>query len=328
MKYILTLFITTLISSCTFLGGDNGLIPNNSKDFFDETLSDDIVFRYGIGIKKDDHYPVLQNTDFQKDPIDLPKPRQIFSSGQTRAVQLRRLGQLLWVYVEALPSTSWPITKAYFETSDYKILNSNPLSGELILKYSDNADMKVLIELGIKEASTEIFISFLTKDDIFLEANSRLEITQEILKGLVNYMADSVDSFSGTSLAAQALNDKKKTRIFNLNDTTIIELDLGFDRAWSAVSRALEEGKIQVNDRDREEGFFLVSFEEKDEDDGWFSFLNFQDEASSGLALGSDADFKIIVSTEDSSTKIRAEVINSSAGDAESLLSKINELLS
>ena len=328
MKYILTLFITTLISSCTFLGGDNGLIPNNSKDFFDETLSDDIVFRDGIGIKKDDHYPVLQNTDFQKDPIDLPKPRQIFSSGQTRAVQLRRLGQLLWVYVEALPSTSWPITKAYFETSDYKILNSNPLSGELILKYSDNTDMKVLIEHGIKEASTEIFISFLTKDDIFLEANSRLEITQEILKGLVNYMADSVDSFSGTSLAAQALNDKKKTRIFNLNDTTIIELDLGFDRAWSAVSRALEEGKIQVNDRDREEGFFLVSFEEKDEDDGWFSFLNFQDEASSGIALGSDADFKIIVSTEDSSTKIRAEVINASAGDAESLLSKINELLS
>ena len=87
-------------------------------------------------------------------------------------------------------------------------------------------------------------------------------------------------------------------------------------------------GKIQVNDRDREEGFFLVSFKAQDEDDGWFSFLNFQDVPNSGLALGSDADFKIIVSTEDSSTKITAEVINSSAGDPESLLSKINELLS
>ena len=76
-------------------------------------------------------------------------------------------------------------------------------------------------------------------------------------------MADSVDSFSGTSLAAQALNDKKKTRIFNLDDTTIIELDLGFDRAWSAVSRALDEGKIKVNDRDREEGFFLVSLKKR-----------------------------------------------------------------
>ena len=119
-------------------------------------------------------------------------------------------------------------------------------------------------------------------------------------------MAESVDSFSGTSLAAQALNDKKKTRIFNLDEKTIIELDLGFDRAWSAVSRALDEGKIKVNDRDREKGFFLVSFEEKDEDDGWFSFLNFQDEASPGLALGSDADFKIIVSTAVSYTHLRA----------------------
>ena len=72
----------------------------------------------------------------------------------------------------------------------------------------------------------------------------------------------------------------------------------------------------------------MVSFKAQDDDDGWFSFLNFQDEANSGLALGSDADFKIIVSTEDSSTKITAEVINSSAGDPESLLSKINELLS
>ena len=200
MKFLLTLPIIILISSCAFLGGDDGLIPNNSKDFFDESLSNDIVFQDGIAIGKDDHYPVLKNTNFQKDPIDIPKPRQIFSSGQTRAVQLRRLGQLLWVYVEALPSTSWPITKAFFETSNYKILSSNPVSGELTLKYSDNADMKVLIEHGIKEASTEIFISFLTQDGNFLETNSEIEITQEILKDLVNYMADSVGSFSGTVL--------------------------------------------------------------------------------------------------------------------------------
>ena len=195
------------------------------------------------------------------------------------------------------------------------------------MRYSENIDLKVEVEHGIKEASTEIFVSFYG-DGSKLTQDEWVEASQDTLAKLVEYMAESVDSFSGTSLAAQALNDKKKTRIFNLDEKTIIELDLGFDRAWSAVSRALEDGKIQVNDRDREEGFFLVSFKAQDEDDGWFSFLNFQDEANSGLALGSDADFKIIVSTEDSSTKITAEVINSSAGDPESLLSKINELLS
>ena len=313
--------ILILVSSCAFIGEDT------SKDFFQEELSKDIVSNDGSSVSQDDHYPILINGNFQKEPIDIPKPRQIFSSGQTREVQLRRLGELLWVYVEALPSTSWPITKAFFETSGFPLINSNPESGELKLRYSENIDLKVEVEHGIKEASTEIFVSFYG-DGSKLTQDEWVEASQDTLAKLVEYMAESVDSFSGTSLAAQALNDKKKTRIFNLDEKTIIELDLGFDRAWSAVSRALEDGKIQVNDRDREEGFFLVSFKAQDEDDGWFSFLNFQDEANSGLALGSDADFKIIVSTEDSSTKITAEVINSSAGDPESLLSKINELLS
>ena len=313
--------ILIFVTGCAFIGEDT------SKDFFQEELSKDIVSNDGSSVSQDDHYPILINGNFQKEPIDIPKPRQIFSSGQTREVQLRRLGELLWVYVEALPSTSWPITKAFFETSGFPPINSNPESGELKLRYSENIDLKVEVEHGIKEASTEIFVSFYG-DGSKLTQDEWVEASQDILAELVEYMAESVDSFSGTSLAAQALNDKKKTRIFNLDEKTIIELDLGFDRAWSAVSRALEDGKIQVNDRNREEGFFLVSFKAQDDDDGWFSFLNFQDEANSGLALGSDADFKIIVSTEDSSTKIKAEVINSSAGDPESLLSKINELLS
>ena len=313
--------ILIFVSGCAFIGEDT------SKDFFQEELSKDIVSNDGSSVSQDDHYPILINGNFQKEPIDIPKPRQIFSSGQTREVQLRRLGELLWVYVEALPSTSWPITKAFFETSGFPLINSNPESGELKLRYSENIDLKVEVEHGIKEASTEIFVSFYG-DGSKLTQDEWVEASQDTLAKLVEYMAESVDSFSGTSLAAQALNDKKKTRIFNLDEKTIIELDLGFDRAWSAVSRALEDGKIQVNDRNREEGFFLVSFKAQDDDDGWFSFLNFQDEANSGLALGSDADFKIIVSTEDSSTKITAEVINSSAGDPESLLSKINELLS
>ena len=313
--------ILIFVTGCAFIGKDT------SKDFFQEELSKDIVSNDGSSVSQDDHYPILINGNFQKEPIDIPKPRQIFSSGQTREVQLRRLGELLWVYVEALPSTSWPITKAFFETSGFPLINSNPESGELKLRYSENIDLKVEVEHGIKEASTEIFVSFYG-DGSKLTQDEWVEASQDTLAKLVEYMAESVDSFSGTSLAAQALNDKKKTRIFNLDEKTIIELDLGFDRAWSAVSRALEDGKIQVNDRNREEGFFLVSFKAQDDDDGWFSFLNFQDEGNSGLALGSDADFKIIVSTEDSSTKITAEVINSSAGDAESLLSKINELLS
>ena len=146
--------ILIFVTGCAFIGEDT------SKDFFQEELSKDIFSNDGLSVSQDDHYPILINGNFQKEPIDIPKPRQIFSSGQTREVQLRRLGELLWVYVEALPSTSWPITKAFFETSGFKLINSNPESGELKLRYSENIDLKVEVEHGIKEASTEIFVSF------------------------------------------------------------------------------------------------------------------------------------------------------------------------
>ena len=94
----------------------------------------------------------------------------------------------------------------------------------------------------------------------------------------MQFFASSASSFSGTSLAAQNLNDRKKAKIFNVNDQTIIELNLGFDRAWSAVSRALEAGNITSNDIDRDNGIFLVSYSVESESRSWFSFLNFNDE--------------------------------------------------
>ena len=36
----------------------------------------------------------------------------------------------MWVYIETLPSTSWPIAKNYFETSSMSIIESDPDAGQ------------------------------------------------------------------------------------------------------------------------------------------------------------------------------------------------------
>ena len=130
-------------------------------------------------------------------------------------------------------------------------------------------------------------------------------------------------------MAAQNLNDRKKAKIFNLNEKTIIELNLGFDRAWSAISRALTAGKIISNDIDRNNGIFLVSYSVESENKGWFSFLNFNDDGNDeSLLLGEAAEFKIILKSKDDKTNIYVESLEGSNEDAEALISKINELLS
>lgn len=318
-----------VISSCSYISGPDGMFPETKDKFFDEKLSPDLKLpSTDVAINKDDHYPPISDGIPAAEVQDIPAPRQIFSSGESNEVQLRRLGELMWVYVETLASTSWPITKNYFEASSMSILDADPDAGIMHIQYSDALNLKITIEHGIKEASTEIFLSSYNSDE-GVSAKQDPEFIQKELEKIVQFFASSASSFSGTSLAAQNLNDRKKAKIFNVNDQTIIELNLGFDRAWSAVSRALEAGNITSNDIDRDNGIFLVSYSVESDSRSWFSFLNFNDEEiNDSLLLGESAEFRIVLESKDDKTNIIVESLEGAKEEANSLLSKINELLS
>ena len=196
----------------------------------------------------------------------------------------------------------------------------------MIIDFNDEINFKITIEHGIKESSSEIFLSGIQKgEEIIVELDQ--EVIQPYLEDIVNYIADSVGTFSGTSLAAQSLNDRKKSRIYSENERTVIELDLNFERAWSTVSRAINTTQIISNDRNREEGIFYVSLSAEQESNGSrfnpFSFL--RRNPSEQIA---DPEYMIFVSRSGTKTLIKAEALTGSIQDAEDLLSILNESLS
>ena len=326
MTKINNIVLVFLLSSCASLTGPEGAFPDTKYDFLDEELSDDVVTTDDLELRgEEDHYPIdvaAQDTIFQ----EVPKPRQIFSAGGASEVQLRRLGDLLWIYVETLPSTTWPITRSYWETSEFQLLDANPETGEMLIDFDKEINFKITIEHGIKESSSEIFLSGVQKDEGASVELDQDEI-QPYLEDIVSYIADSVGTFSGTSLAAQSLNDRKKSRIFSENERTVIELDLNFERAWSTVSRAINASQIISNDRNRDEGIFYVSLSAQEESDesrfNPFSFL--RRNPSEQIA---DPEYIILVSRSGSKTLIRAEAMTGNIQDAEDLLSILNESLS
>ena len=326
MKNTFIGFLTvTFISSCSYLTGPEGLFPETKYDFLEEEVAPSLRIPEELDkIDKENHYPIAYtlNNNIAK---DVPKPRQVFSSGGASEVQLRRLGELMWIYVETLPSTAWPISKNYWETSSYQIISTDAETGFIKVAIDDNSSYEMIIEHGIKEASTEIFLKQINNNN---EDITDIESIKPEFQKVVDYLAASVENFSGTSLAAQSLKERKKARIFTQNDQTVIELDLTYPRAWSAVSRALTAGNIVTNDRNRDKGIFYVSYASEVEA-GFFSFLSFgQDENEEGLVLGDEAEFEIKVKSLGSRTIITAEATNGSIEDAETLLSKINESLS
>ena len=324
MKKLFVINLLILTTSCSYISGPEGLFPPTKNAFLKEKVEEDILLPDDLNVLVvENHYPVDLAPELSDDQ-EVPKPRQIFASSGNSSVQLRRLGELMWIYVETLPSTSWPITKSYWNTSSYETLNADPLIGEIDINFDETSILKMKIEHGIKEASTEIFLAQINKNSNEIISNP--ELIQSELSNLVNYFAESADLFTGTSLAAQNLNDVKKAKIFVENGQTVIELNLNFDRAWSSVTKAMDASDIFANDKDRSNGIFYVSYSEEEED-GIFSFLNFGRNTNNKINFDG-AKFEVKITEKNNKTYVRAYSKDGKIEEAEKLISKINESLS
>ena len=232
----------------------------------------------------------------------------------------------MWIYIETLPSTSWPISKNYWDTSEYAVIKADPVSGEIDIDFSQSSKLQMRVEHGIKEASTEVFLYKINKISGDIESDP--EFVQMEMEKMIDYYADSLSNFTGTSLAAQNLNEMKKAKIFTEDGMTVISLDLNFDRAWSSVSKALNAAEIVTNDRDRSNGTFYVSFAEKDDRRFRLFGGRSSNDNTQNNQFGQSSQFEITITQENNKSYVRAISKNGNIEESELLLSKINESLS
>ena len=253
-------------------------------------------------------------------------PQQVFSSGTSNEVRMHKLGEIRWVYVETLPSSAWPMMNDFWLTSGYGLSLADPNTGIIEsdpIPISENSSKLVMkVEHGIRQASSEIFISHLLQDqDEWLRVQDEENLEEEVLRRVLDYFA-STPSSGGTSLVALNLNyGQKAALVQDDNENSFIELKLEYARAWAAVDRALKEALIQVNDLDRDEGVFYVSFansEEKGFLSSFFSGDTFQGEFKISVKEIDETTCRVTITTQQEEAK----------SFERELLSQINQSLS
>ena len=108
------------------------------------------------------------------------------------------------------------------------------------------------------------------------------ELEAEFLRRLMVKLGVSQEQ----SKALIATNASRQTsRVGNVNNTPVVQLDEGFDRAWRRVGLALDRTGFTVEDRDRAQGTYFVRYVEPTADKkepGFFSKLF--SSSSSGVA--------------------------------------------
>lgn len=240
---------------------------------------------------------------------EIPRPKKIFSSQGSENVEVRRLGEIYWIYIEALPSKSWPLIKDFLLDNEYELLNDDPTLGKITAEKT--SQFFLTLEHGIKNNSSEVYL---------LDSNNN-SIELEYFEALAAYMSENLPGYEGNSIAAQGLNLNKKARIVYVKKEIGIEFRLPFDRTWSAISKAVDKADLKIADRNRDLKYIQIKLDKEEE--GFFRNLfnaQNQDEV--------EADYELIFSQSEGNTILEFKKLSDTEISVDELVDIINESLS
>ena len=270
-KYFFSSIIVLTLCSCGWI------LEDHRYDYLKERQSEAIKSSSEESTRPIvDYYPIPNAAEnLVGDSYVIPLPAQVFSSGSTNEIRMHKLGEIRWLYVEALPSSVWPLMKDFWTSSNFGLSYQDPNTGifesDELLVSSEQTKLQMKIEHGIRQASSEIFLSHLIKDDDdnWIRVNMEDNLEDSVLRDALEFLSEAPSS-GGTSLVALNLNVGQKAVLKQSEDgSNFIEMNLEFPRAWAAVDRALKEAMITVNDLDRTQGVFFVTFAQKEEEQGF-----------------------------------------------------------
>ncbi|MFL1453544.1 outer membrane protein assembly factor BamC [Marinobacter sp. GN3S48] len=239
----------------------------------------------------------------------IPEPPDMTSEILDENYVVEELDGQMWLLINDVPGRVWPAVSSYMNERGLGVAHDSPQLGLLqseLVNFSKRA--RTLLELdsdpgpsedmlvvqtrvapGVRRKTTEVqlrvhevesnpdgLLSWQTGEEPTAEglANSKrlLEDMGEFLRGR--------DESKSYSRAALGMVSEPLVRLISENEEPVaIEMDLDYGRAWSEVSRALDEAEVPVLDLNRSEGWFNVDFRsESERESGWFDWFSDDEE--------------------------------------------------
>ncbi len=162
------------------------LVRENPNDRYNEEVAkSDIEQEFeALEVSNDFPYPP-EGQSYLKEGL-VPRPKKIFSSEGSESVEVRRLGGIYWIYMEALPSKTWPLMKDYLFDSQYNLIFESAESGKITAEKSADK-MFVTLEHGIKNNSSEIYLS----------NEDKTSKDQEFFEQMASYLSENLPGYQG-----------------------------------------------------------------------------------------------------------------------------------
>jgi outer membrane protein assembly factor BamC len=256
---------------------------------------------------------VANYSDFAKGGV-LSQARTSSVLPESRSVRLEHNGAQRWLVVNDKAENVWPVIKAFWQENGFVIKVDNPQAGIIETDWAENRSKipmdglrrilgKVLdglydsgerdmyhvrLERGKDGNSTEIYLTQYGKEEVLIGADKSTskwqprpndpELEATMLQMLMAKLggAEAQVQAKAQMEASSAPGVIAAPRLQTLSSgSKIILLSEPFDRSWRTVGLALEHQGFAVEDKDRVNGIYFVSVEEKAKEKGWLDKLAF-----------------------------------------------------
>ena len=215
-----------------------------------------------------------------------PRPAPLTAGSQLDAVRLQRLGESRWAVVNVAPGQLWPQVRAFLVSSGIDVASVDASGGLIDTAFvmlenkSVESRFRFRVDSGVQRNTSELHVlqQNIAKDlDLtsWPQNSDDTELEQAMLRNIAQFIANSAESAPISMMAEQAMTGAGRIAMEESTSGARLRLDLPFNRAWAATEKGFTDAGFRLDDKNRSEGLFYVTYlgPEGEEGGGWFSWL-------------------------------------------------------
>ena len=248
-----------------------------------------------------------------------PRPAPLTAGSQSDAVRLQRLGESRWAVVNVAPGQLWPQVRAFLVSSGIDVASVDASGGLIDTAFvmlenkSVESRFRFRVDSGVQRNTSELHVlqQNIAKDlDLtrWPQNSDDTELEQAMLRNIAQFIANSAESAPVSMMAEQAMAGAGRIAMEESTSGARLRLDLPFNRAWAATEKGFTDAGFRLDDKNRSEGLFYVTYlgPDGEEDGGWFSWLGGSE--SDDPLIGQQ--FQVQLITEDTS-QVTIQILDS-----------------
>src|SRR5690554_6960819 len=308
-----------------------GLLTDRTNYYVDAKRHAPLVVPDGLSQERlqDDYaIPPIESQRTLAAEFVVPPPPEVDTKVLEEQYSIRQSDDQVWLLVGEEPGRLWPALARFWSEQGLEVVDSLAREGLVLtnaagstarshnllesLGLDPNAGRRFQLKLdqGLKRGTSELSVRLLPAntavqplETLWQQADPDPQREQQLLEMLMSYL-QAEEAERSYSLVAQDISTGAKVFLQTEADEPFIRLDLSFERAWSALDKALQDARVRVVDFNRSEGVYLVSFGLDDESSSWWpSWLSFKSKA----ALSDRYNYRVLLQQTADGIQVKAE---------------------